>query len=388
MTSRTSRPGRHPVWLACAAAALLILPAAGQEADPGIRFETPQENSYVSGPITIRVRLAQEAAEARSVSIFADGSLVCTRERPPFECAWSAGARVTEHVLRATALMPDGRRLARSIRTRGVEYAETVDVDVVQVTAIVTAGRGQFIRGLTRDQFQVYEDGVRQDITSFAAEDTPLEIVVAVDFSGSMTPAMATVKAALKKFLTSLRPDDRVTLLAFNDTVFTLAPPTADLAARMKAVDRLRPWGGTALYDVIIKAAGELGRQAGRRALVIFSDGEDRNSKAPLDATEGRLETSDAVLYAIGQGRATRLINLRQILERLAEKSGGRAFFESLEGLDQVFHDIIADLSNQYLIGYAPRSLTRDDRWRSLRVEVPGTDYQVRARQGYRAVAR
>ena len=164
---------------------------------------------------------------ARSVSLFADGSLVCTRERPPFECAWDAGSRVVEHVLRATVLLADGRHLARSIRTRGVEYTESVDVDVVQVTATVTAGRGQFIRGLTRDQFQVYEDGVRQEITSFAAEDTPLEIVVAVDFSGSMTPAMPTVKAALKKFLASLRPDDRVTLLAFNDTVFTLAPPTA-----------------------------------------------------------------------------------------------------------------------------------------------------------------
>lgn len=388
MTCRLRRPGRHPVWLACAAAALLILPAVGQEADPGIRFETPQDNAYVSGPITIRVRLAGEAASARSVSLFADGTLVCTRERPPFECAWSAGSRVTEHVLRATALLPDGRRLARSIRTRGVEYAETVDVDVVQVTATVTAGKGRFIRGLTRDQFRVYEDGVLQDITSFAAEDTPLEIVVAVDFSGSMTPAMATVKAALKKFLASLRPDDRVTLLAFNDTVFTLAPASADLATRMRAIDRLRPWGGTALYDVIIKAAGELGKQAGRRALVVFSDGEDRNSKAPLDATEGRLETSDAVLYAIGQGRATRLINLRQILERLADKSGGRAFFEDLDGLDQVFHDIIADLSNQYLIGYAPRNVTRDDRWRTLRVEVPDTGYDVRARQGYRAVAK
>ena len=278
--------------------------------------------------------------------------------------------------------------MARTIRTRGVEYAESVDVDAVQVTATVTAGHGRFVRGLTRDQFRVYEDGVQQDITSFAAEDTPLELVVAVDFSGSMTLAMPTVKAALKQFLQSLRPQDRVTLLAFNDSVFTLAPPTADLAARLRAVDRLRPWGGTALYDVLIRAVGELGRQAGRRALVLFSDGEDRHSRAPLDATERRLEASDAVVYAIGQGRAPEMVTLRTILERLAEKSGGRAFFEDLEGLERVFHDIVADLANQYLIGYSPRDSAHDNRWHELRVELPGTTYRVRARQGYRAAPR
>lgn len=377
------------------AVALLVLAAtvAAQgrpvaQEPPEIVFETPVDDGYVSGPTPIRVRLVPPATPVRSVSLFADGRLVCAIERPPYECQWDAGDRVAEHVLRATALLPDGRRLARSIRTKGVEYSETVDVNVVQVTATVTAGRGRFVRGLTRDKFAVYEDGVRQQVSSFAAEDAPLELVVAVDFSGSMKDAMPTVKEALKKFLSSLRPSDRVTLLGFNDNVFTLAPVTADLPARLKAVDRLRAWGGTALYDVIVRAVGELGKQSGRRALVVFTDGEDLHSRAPLASTEGLLEASDALVYAIGQGRAPSMQNLRKTLERLAEKSGGRAFFEDLDGLDRVFRDIVADLSNQYLLGYVPRDGKRDNRWRELRVEVPGTDYDVRARRGYRAVAK
>jgi VWFA-related protein len=386
-TGRIAR-GLLPALVVSAIVAGGTVGFARQGAEPEIVFETPRDDSYVSGPSPIRVRLSPPDTAVRNVSLFADGRLVCAIEQAPFECPWEAGGKVVEHVLRATALLPDGRRIAKSIRTRGVEYTETVDVDVVQVTATVTSGRGKFVRGLTRDKFIVYEDGVRQTLTSFAAEEAPLEIVVAVDFSGSMKDAMPTVKEALKKFLRSLRPTDRVTLLGFNDSVFTLSPATADLAARLKAVDRLRPWGGTALYDVIVRAVGELGKQSGRRAMVVFTDGEDLHSKAPLASTERLLESSDALVYAIGQGRAPSVQELKKILERLAEKSGGRAFFEDLDGLDGVFRDIIADLSNQYLLGYVPKDASRDSRWRELKVEVPGTGYDVRARRGYRAVVK
>jgi VWFA-related protein len=279
--------------------------------------------------------------------------------------------------------------VARSIRTKGVEYTEKVDVDVVQVTVTVTDNAGRFVRGLTRQDFRLYEDGKSQALTTFFSENVPLELIVAVDVSGSMTDAMPKVKESVKRFLTAIRPTDRVTLLGFNDTVFTLARPTVDLPTRLRAVDRLAPWGGTALYDVIVQAFDLLGRQTGRRALVVFTDGEDLNSRVPIEVAERRLEASDAVLYPIGQGRAPRLASLRTVLERLARKSGGRAFFgDSVDKLDAVFADILEELSNQYLLGYVPRDLTRDGRWRTLRVEVPGKNVRVRARQGYRAVAK
>jgi VWFA-related protein len=375
---------------ACAGTLLLsCLALAGQSPDVSLVFVSPEDGGYASGPTPIRIRVEPDGAAVRAVSLFADGRLVCTREQPPFECQWDAGPNVVEHVLRAVATLGDGSRVARSIRTKGVAYAEKVDVDVVQVTATVTDDSGRFVRGLARQDFRLYEDGTPQSLTSFFSENVPTEMIVAVDVSGSMTDAMPKVKESVKGFLTAIRPADRVTLLGFNDSVFTLARPTVDLAARLKAIDRLAPWGGTALYDVVVQAFDLLGRQTGRRALVVFTDGEDLNSRVPIEVAERRLEASDAVMYPIGQGRAPRLASLKTILERLARKSGGRAFFgESVDQLDAVFADIIDELSNQYLLGYVPRDLTRDGRWRTLKVEVPGRAVHVRARQGYRAVAK
>ena len=368
---------------------LSCLASAGQSPDVSLVFVSPEDGGYASGPTPIRIRVEPDGAAVRGVSLFADGRLVCTREQPPFECQWDAGPNVIEHVLRAVATLGDGRRVARGIRTKGVAYAEKVDVDVVQVTATVTDESGHFVRGLTRQDFRLYEDGTPQSVTSFFSENVPTEMIVAVDVSGSMTDAMPKVKESVKGFLTAIRPADRVTLLGFNDSVFTLARPTVDLAARLKAIDRLAPWGGTALYDVVVQAFDLLGRQTGRRALVVFTDGEDLNSRVPIEVAERRLEASDAVMYPIGQGRAPRLASLKTVLERLARKSGGRAFFgESVDQLDAVFADIIDELSNQYLLGYVPRDLTRDGRWRTLKVEVPGKAVHVRARQGYRAVAK
>jgi VWFA-related protein len=199
---------------------------------------------------------------------------------------------------------------------------------------------------------------------------------------------MPTVKEAVRKFLTKLRPQDVVTVLGFNDNVFVIARPTVSLEDRLKTLDRLRPWGGTSLYDAMLKALAQMGPQAGRRVIVVFTDGEDLNSRVPLETAERGLETSDAVLYAIGQGRAPQMESLRKILIRLSDKTGGQAYFENLDKLDEVFDNILADLANQYLFGFVPRDATHDGKWHDLRVEVPGQDYKVRARQGYRARTR
>jgi len=362
-------------------------PPAAVPTGPVIVFESPKQDDYASGPLPIRIRVEPKSADVRSVTLFADGQQVCTLQRPPFECTWNAGPHVSVHTLRASAQLAGGQVIRHSILTRGEAYTETVDVDAVQVTATVTDGDGRFVRGLDSDAFRLFEDNVQQNLTSFQAKNVPLEIVVAVDVSGSMTPAMPTVKAAVKKFLSALasRPADRVTVLGFNDSPFTLSRPTDDLATRLKAVDRLAPWGGTALYDVVIDAVGKLGRQPGSRAaLVLFTDGEDRDSHTPLEAAQRRIEASEVTLYPIGQGRAQRVLALRTVLEQLAKTSGGRPFFKNLDKLDEVFSAILEELSNQYFLGFVPKNSARDGLWRALRVEVPGRDVKIRTRQGYR----
>ena len=369
-------------------AAQMVASVPSQESGRSIVFVSPVDGGYISGPTTVSVRIVPAGETAKSVSLFADGTLLCTLEHPPYTCPWDAGPKVLEHLIRATAVLGDGRQIRTSIRTKGADYTETVDVEVVQITATVTGSRGRFIRGLKASDFKVYEDRVPQTITVFAAENIPLELVVAVDVSGSMTKAMPTVKAAVRKFLTKLRPQDVVTVLGFNDNVFVIARPTVTLEDRLKTLDCLRPWGGTSLYDAMLKALAQLGPQAGRRVIVVFTDGEDLNSRVPLETAERGLESNDAVLYAIGLGRAPDMEPLRKVLERLSEKTGGQAYFEDLDKLDEVFDNVLADLANQYLFGFLPRDAAHDGRWREIRVEVPGHDYKVRARKGYRTISR
>lgn len=380
--------GAEYVFLALAAALIGIGAQAATPQAPAITFVSPQDGDYVSGPLTLKVEITPADTQVESVRLFADGRLVCTLERPPYECDWDAGQKVLRHALRAVAVLADGQRLARGARTRGVPYTEAVDVDVVHITASVTDAAGQFVKNLPRQRFRVVENGTPQEVSYFAAENVPLEIIVAVDVSGSMADSMHQLKDATKKFLSALRPADRVTLIGFNDIVFTLARPNADLAARLRAVDRLAPWGGTALYDVIVRGVDQLGRQPGRRVLVVFTDGEDRSSHVSLQAAEGRLEASDVVLYPIGQGRALTGKPLKEVLERLAQKTGGRAFFQDAEQLEAAYGSILEELSNQYLLGYVPRNARRDGAWRTVRVELADPALRVRARQGYRLMPR
>ena len=228
--------------------------------------------------------------------------------------------------MRAVATMADGARVVATSRTRSAGYIETVEVEVVQVTATVTDNEGRFVKGLARDQFRVKEDDVPQRLTAFAGENIPLEIVVAIDVSHSMTEAMPTLKTAVRTFLTALRPADQVTLLAFNDNIFTLARRATEPALRVRAVDRLAPWGGTALFDAMLTALNTVGKQPGRRSLVVFSDGEDQNSVATLKRVETRLETSDATIYTIGLGRSVKDRDLAQVMARMSQMSGGRSF--------------------------------------------------------------
>jgi VWFA-related protein len=118
--------------------------------------------------------------------------------------------------------------------------------------------------------------------------------------------------------------------------------------------------------------------------MLLFTDGDDQSSHAPLDAAIARAEESDATIYVIGQGRAIRAQELQSVLKRLARISGGREFFaEDVNRLDRFFEEILDDLSNQYLISYSYPDDERDGRWHQIRVEVNG-NHHVRARDGYR----
>ncbi len=350
-----------------------------------LAIQEPEHNAQVVGPQTLRAELspAAAAAEVLRFSFSVDGTPVCRRAAPPFECLWDAGTGQAAHSVVASALLKDGRRLSAEVKTHGVMALPPVDVDVVYVAATITDAKGRAIQGLSPAEFEVTEDGVPHQVGHFLGPDAPRELVVAIDISASMTPAMSQVRRAVRGFLDALRPSDHVTLLAFNDSVFTAAARDADPALLRSAASRLAAWGGTALYDVILHALELLERQRGRKALLVFTDGNDLSSLASLADVERRSETSAVPIYLVAQGRRTESPG---ILERLARVSGGRAFLRhGPDELEAAFGQILADFDSQYLLGYEPQNPARDGTWRKIGVSA-GPGRQVRAREGYRAV--
>ena len=353
---------------------------------PVLEIDAPAADAYLSGTTILRATLTPPDAATRLV-FSVDGKQVCDAVAPPFECSWEAGASIIAHQIRVAADLKTGGRVIRTVRTRALGYAEKVDVDVVQIIATVTDNTGHFVTGLPRSAFHIDEDGKPQTISHFGSEDVPLELIVACDVSGSMTPAMPRLKTAVKEFLGAVPARDQVTLIGFNDSIFALTRRQIDPAERIKAVDRLAPWGATALYDVILRGVDMLGKQPGRRAMIVFSDGEDQGSHASIADVERRLQASDVTLYMIGQGRGVEVAALKTVMQRLVEPTGGRALFtDNIDQLHSAFSDLLEELSNQYLLGYESTNAKRDDVFRKISLRVDGQT-RVRARQGYRAVA-
>jgi VWFA-related protein len=365
--------------------------SGGTKNEVTITIVSPDADAYAAGTIPLRavVSPGSRVKDIARVMFYVNGRLTCTIVEPTrLECLWDAGTQIKENVIRAVVEMVGGDRAATSIRTKGLELAEAVRVDVVQVTAVVH-DHGRFIKNLPGSAFRLLENGVPQKITHFSSEGSPLELVIAIDVSESMTPSMPQLKAAVKKFLGALSPKDQVTLTAFNDNLFTLTRRDTTPEQRVRAVDKLAPWGSTALYDVIIRGLQQLSKQAGRRVLVVFSDGDDKSSHSTIEAVDRAVRASDATLFMVALGRGAKNVTIKGTIERLVDMSGGRALFvDRADQLDESFAGILDELSNQYLLGYESTNSKRDGTWREIKLELPDHRYSVRARQGYNAPAK
>jgi VWFA-related protein len=368
-------------------AALAFLSAAPLVAQPSLKLEvlSPLDGAYVSGSVTIEARLVPLAAERQVVemSFFADGATVCTVARPPFRCVWNAGPAVRAHQLRVVAELSGGVRLVQTLRTRGVD-AESAGVSAVQVTATVKDGRGRFVPGLTAADFSVFEAGVPQTISGFAAEQSDVTLALALDTSGSMEHALPAVKVQAKAFLQALPSTWPTTVLSFDNNVFVVAPPSVPAIDRARAIDGLKAWGGTALYTAVVRALAQVQTGSGRKAVVVFTDGQDRNSTIDAREVRSAIEASEAAVYFVAAGDAARSREMSEILDELAEISGGRVLRGRDTGdIERAFAEVREEIRNQYLLTYVPGQLGRPGTYRPLSVKVTCRGCRVRARAGY-----
>jgi Ca-activated chloride channel family protein len=366
--------------------------AAAQRAEREVVIVSPTAESTVQGTVALAAEVRPPDLAIDQVVFFVDGERACAVSAPPYRCQWDAGARMVPRVVRVVANVRGGDPLINVVTTSDLTMAAyRGGVDLVSVSVHVRDKSGQPVRGLGVENFRAFEDGQPQTIVSLATEDAPADIVLALDTSGSMAPAMTELKAAALGFLKALRPIDRPRLAQFSTAFTILSPPSATPEERQVAVQLLTAGGGTALYDAIIEAADLLRPAQGRRAVVVFTDGDDVSSHGSLTSVRTALQTSDVVLYFIAQGKASADSRLKRELAALATETGGLSYVAPhMSSLSSHFSEILGDISTEYVLGYSPQIRIGDGGWRKIRVEVGGNDdrYKVRAREGYLAITR
>ena len=229
-------------------------------------------------------------------------------------------------------------------------------VNLVEVYATVTDREGQPVTGLTAADFQVAEDQVPQPITTFAAGEFPLSVTIALDRSFSMAgPRLALSKQAARSFIAALKPTDEVMVLAIGSEVETITPPVPAREAAATRWEAIEAWGTTPLYDASVQALDAIQARRGRRALLLISDGIDRDSRTTATELIARARQSGVLVYPVAIG-GTR----PPLFGELANVTGGRSFFiDDPKRLESQLAILARELRFQYLLGYAPSGVIR-----------------------------
>jgi Ca-activated chloride channel family protein len=254
--------------------------------------------------------------------------------------------------------------------------------DLVEVYATVTDKEGRLVTDLTPQDFVVREEGQPQEVSTFAAGDQAVSLALAIDRSWSMAgEPLAAARLAGRGLLLELGDQDRVMLVAIGSDVEVPAPLTNDRAAVDTALQALDAWGSTALHDAVVTAFDAIEPAPGRRALILVSDGLERNSTRSADEVFRRVRASDVLAYPVVLDR-----KVPAVLEQLAATTGGRAQrVRRLRDLPATLRRIASELRHQYLLGYQPVAPPRPGEYRHLTVQVRRPGHLVRARAGYLA---
>ncbi|HUA86880.1 MAG TPA: VWA domain-containing protein [Bryobacteraceae bacterium] len=295
----------------------------------------------------------------------------------------------------ALAALPVFAQQTARPNSEGEEPRISVEVTRVQLLFTVTDKKGRFVTDLTKNDFQIFEAKKLQAITDFSAEsDLPLRLAILIDTSNSIRERFRFQQEAATDFVnTVLRPHtDKAIIVSFDTAAELVADLTDSTEALNKAIQNLRPGGGTALYDAIFyscrdKLMKDQPHYRYRHAMVILSDGDDNNSQYTRDQALEMAHKSDTVIYCISTNRSGMEMEGDKVLKYFADQTGGQAFFPfQAEDLAQSFENIANELRHQYNVLYRPDPLKTDGQYHPVEVKVRGRkDLIVRARRGYYA---
>lgn len=294
-----------------------------------------------------------------------------------------------------------------------------VRVDMVSLPVVVTDKIGRRIKDLTKDDFQVHENGIRQEIAGFAATDEPIKVALLLDTSGSTELRLARIQNAAISFVNQLHPDDEVAVLSFADDVRLQQDFTIDRDRNEYGIKKTRTGEWTVLYEAVWLALEEVLKPVQeRKALVIFSDGVDtRSHTVNMNETLELAKETGATIYCVyfdteadqyrrstksvpggsfppiittpyppvvtGPGSsASEYSTGRRYLESLAENSGG-LLFDGMSDLEYAFAEVARELASQYSIGYYSTDERRDGKFRKIQIKMAKPGLVARTKKGY-----
>ena len=280
-------------------------------------------------------------------------------------------------------------------------YKVGVKVDLVMMYTSVFDKNGHFISDLKKGDFNLYEDGVLQEIAYFSQEDTPVSMGIIIDLSGSMMGRIEQVNRAARAFIEASNPSDEVFLIGFNDEIELLQPFTSDIDEISDALENAIVTGDTALYDAVYLGVEEAHKgKKSKKAVVVISDGVDRMSTYTLNELVSFVQESDVQIYSIflnelpdegffGRWRKTEGERALDALKRISQESGGKAHIPSQDNnIYDIVAEIASELRSQYSIGYFSSNEKSDGSWRRVVIKLNSdtiSNPQLRYRRGYYA---
>lgn len=351
-----------------------------------VRIVEPRRGTPATGVVTVKAEIVvPEERRVEEVRIQLNDEVVETLTTPPWETAVQVPSPTEFSYITAVAVLDDGSRGEDVRYVNAPQYLEEVDVDLIEVLTTVLDADQRPVRDLTRDDFQIFEDGRRQQIDKFEqVEDLPLALGITIDTSGSMASALHIAKQAASGFLDNvIRSSDRVFAVAFAGRPALLIPPTDDVRAVAASLEGLSSLGFTALHDAVVTSLYYFRGVRGRRALIVLSDGDDTASFYPYRDVLEYARRSGVVIYTVGIGSSGIKGQLKRKLSQLAVETGGRVFFiQRIEQLARVYSQIEDELRSQYLLTYHSDNVADHETFRAIEVRVSGR-LKARAMRGY-----
>lgn len=267
-------------------------------------------------------------------------------------------------------------------------------VELVSLNVTVTDGT-KYVTDLNEPDFDVFEDGVKQDLTFFSRMQQPIALAVLLDTSNSMEARLPMAQEAAVGFAKRLRPVDTMEVVAFNSQVDIVQPMTNDIASLEKAIRGTTVNGSTSLYNAVYvslkglkRARAQSAEDIRRQALVVLSDGDDTSSMMPYEEVLDLAKRSETAIYAIGLRQTEigrpRFKEAEFVLRQLSQETGGRPYFiNSVVELPKIYQQISEELASQYSLAYTSKNRLRTGAWRRIDVRIARDGLTARTRRGY-----